>query len=128
MAESDHEHHTVVEVLAAFIRQHPALRGSDDGDEREPPARHDVQAALTVLGRRPRRTERNLPDLSKSDLRGMRLDELHLPGVDLWYSDLRGAVLSGATITDANLSWARLEGAQLSWAQLQGTGLYGAAA
>ena len=128
MVESDRDHDTVVEFLAAFIRQHPTAvqaEGEDDG-EQEPPARHDVQAALTVLGRRPRRPERNPPDLSRSDLRGMRLDGLHLPGVDLWRSDLRRAVLMDATLTDANLCWARLEGAQLSWAHLQGAALVAA--
>jgi hypothetical protein len=140
MAESDRDHDTVVEVLAAFIRQHPAP--SDDPAalsdylSAKPPARHDVQAALTVLGRRPRRPERNPPNLRGTDLREMEMIGLHLPGVDFFGADLRGAVLLAATLTGANLSSARLQrahlsgarmqGAKLQWAQLEMGGLVGA--
>lgn len=118
MAESDRDHDTVVEVLAAFIRQHPAPSDSNDPAalsaylSAKPPARHDVQAALTVLGRRPRRPERNPPNLRSTDLREMEMIGLHLAGVDFFGADLRGAALLAATLTGANLSGARLQGAQ----------------
>lgn len=63
MRDSEKDHATVVEVLAAFVRQHaPALmsreRAADDEEDAEvredsprSPA-EDVQAVLTVLGRR----------------------------------------------------------------------------
>src|SRR6266536_4518965 len=76
--------------------------------ERQRPAA-DVQAAVTVLGRR---------QLPPGGLR--RLD---LTGVDLQRAQLRGANLQRAQLARANLQDARLRGANLQRAQLAGANL-----
>ncbi|MGP9022806.1 pentapeptide repeat-containing protein [Streptomyces sp. BR1] len=64
-----------------------------------PPAPQDhVQAAITVLGRRPVRTEPFRIDLRDTDLRGL----------DLQGARLERARLAGARLDEADLSHARL--------------------
>lgn len=63
MRDSAKDHSTVLEVLAAFVRERASAQNSIT-----PTA--DVQAALTVLGRRPKRHEPFALDLSKAHLRG----------------------------------------------------------
>jgi uncharacterized protein YjbI with pentapeptide repeats len=133
---------TIEEVLTAYVRDHvpwplppapPSLqaiatrlvtftqrrRSAQQGRSADPPPRPaaDVQAAITVLGRR---------ELPPDGLR--RLDLTH---VDLRYSFLRGANLQGAILDGANLQSADaigvdLQGANLVGADLQDAGLYGA--
>ena len=53
--DSARDHPTVMEVFTAFIREHslePWPPSDDGGQETEQSARPDVQAALTVVGRR----------------------------------------------------------------------------
>ncbi|MET7710856.1 pentapeptide repeat-containing protein [Micromonospora sp. NPDC005413] len=139
MAESLHDHWTVVEVLATFVRRHAArLEGeSADGGAPTPPA-VDVQSALTVLCRRPRRPETHTLDLSGTDLCGAAMSEGHLPQTrfdnsclkraDLSGADLRGASFLSADLTEAllvnsGLEDAFLTAADLSWAALAGARL-----
>lgn len=114
MLESGHEHQTVSAVLAAFVRERAPLGAGN------PPATPDtdVQAALSVLGRRPLRHEDNPIDLSRADLRGAVLKGARLIG-----ADLSNCVLHGADLTDANLHSANLTGADLSSARLWYTSL-----
>jgi hypothetical protein len=91
--DSARDHPTVMEVLTAFIREHsheqwppsdhPASRGQ------EPSTRPDVQAALTVVGRRD-------PD---RDIQWIDLTGAHLTGAHLTRADLTRAHLSGATFS-----------------------------
>ena len=112
MIDSPRDHPTTVEVLAAFLRESTRLPDSDDRDlDPEPPADDlkafltapgpaDLQAALTVLGRRP----------SGHEVRGrLNLRSTFLRGADLADADLRGADL-----TSANLHRADLRGADLT--------------
>jgi hypothetical protein len=140
MHESKKEQTTVVEVLAAFVRQHAPAPVSkehasdDDGEKAEgcedsprSPA-EDVQAVLAVLGHRPRNKE--VVNLSGTDLRGAflfgahleraNLFGAHLEGAKLVKARLQGANLSGAHLERANLFGAHLEGAKLVKARLQG--------
>jgi hypothetical protein len=60
MIESERDHNTVVEVLAAFVRERTRTQPYDTETVQvgvSPPT--DVQAAVTVLGRRPIRFELN---------------------------------------------------------------------
>jgi hypothetical protein len=79
-----------------------------------PPLPGDVQAILSVLGRRARwlgnGEERSL-DLSRTDLR---------------FADLRGFHLEGARLVLCNMTGALLQGAQLESADFEGTILDGA--
>ena len=77
--DSARDHPTVMEVLTAFIREHsheqwpPSDHPASRGQERS--TRPDVQAALTVVGRRdPARNIRWI-DLSGADLTGADLNE-----------------------------------------------------
>jgi hypothetical protein len=137
MADSERDHSTVVEVLAAFIREqtHAVAPPQDPGVRfAGPPPATDVQAAITALGRRPNRSESRPIDLTAvrlygaklSGLRlaGARLEEAQLDGADLNTADLRKAFLPGASLRHAGLARARLEQALLNQANLLGATLY----
>jgi len=148
-------HATIVDVLAAYIRDRapwpPAAPTALDRPSRRLDANNgvagrtvpmeetlprpaiDIQAALTILGRRTtRHGQRQLPrengrvDLTDSDLRGVTLQELHLDGADLSGAHLERADMRHAYLQGADLSGVYLEGANLSQAQLQGAYLPGA--
>jgi Pentapeptide repeats (8 copies) len=90
--DSARDHPTVMEVLTAFIREHsdePWPPSDPGGLERERSTRPDVQAAVTVVGRRD----------AKRDIR-----PIDLTGADLTRGDLHGAHLAGADLTRATLT------------------------
>jgi hypothetical protein len=144
LRESDDHHLDVVEVLAAFVRQRtprvlgPAHATADGADTRsgvllvapdqalpaEPAP--DVQAALTALGRRPRRPEsEGILNLRALHLAGARLAEANLASAVLVEANLTGAGLQRANLTgaglwQANLTRAWLWRANLTDAQLGG--------
>jgi Pentapeptide repeats (8 copies) len=136
VADSPDHHRDVVEVLVAFIRQRtPRVPGPDPPqapttsiqaqawlagrvrDLPEEPA-PDVQAALTVLGRRPRHRRRQEPEYL--DLRGLHLAQADLSGVDLTDAWLYEADLTDAWLYEADLTGARLAEANLTGARLDG--------
>jgi hypothetical protein len=128
MVESERDHDTVVEVLAAFIRERTADPTHDHEGEL-PDYRSlatDVQAALTVLGRRPIRRERNVVDLRSADLCGADLSGLRLDGVDLWRAKLQHTVAHGVRLAAANLSWAQMQDSRFGSADLTDAFLFGA--
>jgi uncharacterized protein YjbI with pentapeptide repeats len=145
------DHPTVMEVLTAFIREHsrePWPPSDPGGQERERSTRPDIQAAVTVVGRRER--QRDLPerriDLTRAVLAGAVLPYAVLIGANLAYAYLDRAVLTGANLTYADperapyvgtilvrggltaavLSGAVLTAAHLDRAQLSGADLTGA--
>ncbi|QMU18523.1 pentapeptide repeat-containing protein [Streptomyces pristinaespiralis] len=143
MRDSEKDHATVVTVLAAFVRQHARLSEVGSGPSQ---LAEEIQAALTVLGRRPERSEAARLDLRRTNLRGAdlshaRLERARLAGCDLSQADLReinldnawlpranltGSTLTKATLSGANLRGANLTGAELSGVRLRGTDLRGA--
>jgi hypothetical protein len=146
MLESERDHDTVVQVLAAFVREHAPIKAkardtvaSESGRWMHPPTgtphgrkpgliepSADVQAALTVLGRRPRRDETPRLDLRRTDLRGADLFNARLEGADLTGAHLGRARLARAHLEAAYLTSARLERADLSIAHLRHAYLGGA--
>jgi hypothetical protein len=88
-----------------------------------PPA--DVQAAITVLGRRapPPGGPFGPLDLSRVDLRRARLVDANLQGARLGDANLEGAEFYRANLQDVWLASADLQGAQLNFANLQGATL-----
>jgi len=109
------EHWAIMEELAEFIR----IRTRREGDEeRSPKLPEDIQAALTVIGRRD--TEKDAPnkklDLSNTDIRGANLREGKLQGVNLRKANLQGV----------NFDLANLQGAILKEVNLQGASFYNA--
>jgi uncharacterized protein YjbI with pentapeptide repeats len=120
---------TIVEVLSAFVRVHsdpvyqyraslPKPARSMPVEEQRQKAHEyvleqdetpaDVQAALTVVGRLPRRA-----GVLRANLTGA-----HLSRATLFMADLSGADFSGADLTGASLFMAKLNRARLREANL----------
>ena len=117
--DSAKDHPTVMEVLTAFIRDQSRepWPTSDSGAQEGPRStRPDVQAAITVVGRRN----------AKRDLLPVDFAGVHLTGAILWRADLALASLAGADLTRANLREAVLTAAVLRDADLAGANLDGA--
>lgn len=103
MADSARDHLAIVELLAAFVRQHAPSWPPGENEDPDPelgPIATDVLAAVTVLTRRPRDREERRP--------------VNLAGVLLAY----GADLPGADLSNMDLSWSNLAGADLREAKL----------
>jgi hypothetical protein len=128
MADSTRDHATVVEVLSAFVRERTSFDPHQPWIDPSPDAhqsRHqegprlatDVQAALTVLGRRPNRPEKDRIDLRWFDLSGAiladgrfdhRSHQRELCNAKLQYANLASSNVRGASLGGANLSGAHL--------------------
>jgi hypothetical protein len=131
---------TVSEVLAAYVRERTDHRAGAavSRDGRRPGRRrgnaaltNDVQAALTVLGRRhPDRVLRRLDlrhcDLTGADLQGARLQDADLTRSHLDAANCVDARLQRAKLGSASLRGADLSGAMLGRADLAGADLGGA--
>jgi len=119
--DSARDHPTIMEVLAAFIRDHSREEWPPAEDGAEPPeqtTRPDVQAAATVIGRRTIRhdsqpVDLESADLTRANLRGANLSGANLSGATFTRADLTDTLLTGATFTSANLSGANLSGATM---------------
>jgi hypothetical protein len=141
-ADSARDHPIVMEVLAAFIRERsrepwPIPEPNISPARAHPFPRPDVQAALTVIGRRNVRCDRGEIDLTAAVLPGALMFGADLTDVRLVSADLRGAVvhsraklaaadLRNADLTGADLTDADLTGADLTDAILNGADLTGA--
>jgi uncharacterized protein YjbI with pentapeptide repeats len=120
----------IAEVLSAFVRGRAAWYDAKDREvpvERLRPLRArfaDVQAAMTVLGRRMDAAQgADQLWLSEVDLRKARLDGACLNGARLHSAHLEGAGLIGAQLERTLLGYAHLEHAFLDGANLQGADL-----
>lgn len=119
--DSRRDHPAVMEVLTAFIRVHsnqklPPSGPGHQGLEQFSP--RDVQAAVTVVGRRDVKRDIRPLHLARADLSGANLRT-----ADLTRANLTGAHLSGAHLRDAQLRDSRLRDADLSRARLFGADL-----
>jgi Pentapeptide repeats (8 copies) len=114
--DSARDHPTVMEVLAAFIRDHS--QPDHDGGEQDRLTFPDVQAALTVIGRRDSKR-----DIRRIDLTGAYLRSASLRGADLTHVNLTSAYLARADLDDADLTNADLTDASLTDAKLTRTNL-----
>jgi uncharacterized protein YjbI with pentapeptide repeats len=143
--DSPKYHWTVVEILSAFIREKCPIEESfsnpnesqvepdKESSNIEQPSTYnkiekvgaDVQAALTVIGRRKVAQDPNGKhiDLRKVNLAGVEMQNAKLSGVNFIFSDLSNAdfrradlsnaFLDGTHLCDSNLSHANLSGASL---------------
>ena len=143
MSDSPRDHSAVVEVLIAFVRERAPIPKDlapvgktgpaheiDARRERRagpkparPPA--DIQAAMIVLGRRPKRPEAEVDALRLSDtvlrrshMRGARLHCVRLRDSHLEYANMERAGLQGARMRRAHLEYADLRNADLEHAYL----------
>jgi uncharacterized protein YjbI with pentapeptide repeats len=113
--DSARDHSTVMEVLSTFVREHSREKqppGRDGGQPsqatgagRKQQPRADIQAAVTVIGRRNK----------DQDRRGLRIN---LTDADLTGADLSYAFLAHADLTSANLALANFTHADLTHADL----------
>ena len=144
VAKEAREHHIpVMELLCAFVREEaPARRGGEVTEK----VRSDVQAILTVIGRRrldyddlEHRFNLAGTSLAGAQLPFARYDRILAPQAhwermnlieayltDGWFNGihLQGASLLGAHLEGANLPYARLEGTDLSHARLDEANLF----
>jgi uncharacterized protein YjbI with pentapeptide repeats len=114
--DSPSDHPTVVEVLTAFIREHSREPWTAPGPldaEPERSTRPDVQAALTVVGRRDAERDIRRIDLAHADLPGAHLDHARLDHAGLGHAHLRHAMLAGVHLGGGDLYKAHLYGAFL---------------
>jgi hypothetical protein len=119
--DSPRDHPTLMEVLAAFVREHSHEQWpkAEPGDEMPRRAtRPDVQAAVTVIGRSNRAHDQQRIDLTRADLTRAKLIDVNLTGVNFTSVNLTEAKLNGADLTEANLIGATLTGAALINASL----------
>jgi len=111
---------TVIAVLAAFVREHSHEQWPLPKSDRDPVPDHttrpDVQAALTVSGRRNTRYDREPVNLNDANLVGADLARASLSRADLARADLTGAKLIRADLTNADLSYTNFTGALLAYA------------
>jgi uncharacterized protein YjbI with pentapeptide repeats len=140
-SDSDRDHNTIMDVLAAYVRVHapaPNARTLNEPDT-------DVQAALTVLVSNDRTRQPHSLDLHGIRIPGANLESSpsyiarrdtyfhgpYLTVTDLrragWYvADLRGAQLAGADLSHADLGGADLGSSDLRQADLRNAHLHGA--
>jgi uncharacterized protein YjbI with pentapeptide repeats len=97
-------HWTVVNILSAFIRGKCSI-SKIPPDQPPVEVNEDIQAALTVIGRR----------ATAEDPKGKRIDlrNLNLVGVDIQFANLDRADLRGANFRGAKLNHAHLHNAKL---------------
>jgi hypothetical protein len=130
--DSPRDHPTVIEVLTAFVREHSREQGPVPPPDHAPEnTRPDMQAALTVIGRRDVTHDRQRIDLMASNLIAARLTDANLAGAYLNDADLTRALLwdadlSAAWLIGTNCTGARLMRAILTGAHFGGTDLTGA--
>jgi hypothetical protein len=129
-ADSPRDHWPVIEVLTAYLRQHAPWPFVSSGIDRVDNAyrrydvdldriipRPDVQAAITVIGRRRNSMfEINTLDMSGVDLRGYDFTEAFLR-----QAQLIGTSLAGSSFFMADLSEAHCYGTDFREARLAGT-------
>jgi uncharacterized protein YjbI with pentapeptide repeats len=153
--DSERDHWPIMEILTAYIREHapsppkdippladdlsPMENSPEGKDQLQPKPMPDIQAILTVLGRRTRMfgkgeeqpldlscTNLQKAVLSGAQLQGAVFTDAQLQEANLRGAQLQGAILWAAQLQGANLRGARLQGADLLDAQLQGANLRGA--
>jgi hypothetical protein len=132
--DSARDHPAVMEVLTAFVREHSKEQWpppDPGGQARQRFTRPDVEAALTVIGRRDqerdiRRIDLASANLTHADLAGAHLDGAYLAGASLDEADLHDAFLAGAELGGADLTGALLDCAHLNGADFTGSFLIGA--
>ncbi len=127
--DSSKDHPTVMEVLSAFVREHSHETTDEQHSRERGPAegmRPDVQAAVTVIGRRDHKRDIQSVDLSRANLYGAYLSRANLSEVNLSRANLSRANLHLANLSRANLYGADLTGAHLGYADLSNANLQSA--
>jgi hypothetical protein len=123
--DSERDHWPIMEILTAYIRKHAPLQEGEDGKldyVNAEPVTEDIQAILTVIGRRIRtygNGEDRPLDLRETNLGGANLNEANLHGADLIRANLRNVKFNKANLQGANLERAHLQCGIFQAANLQ---------
>lgn len=119
--DSPTDQNAVTEVLSTYIREHATWNAEEPAPAR---LRSDIQAILTVLGRRTwAGNEEESLDLHATSLATAYLPFARLQRAFLYEADLRGAMLYNADLRGAWLWKAHLHNTILEGAHLEGTDL-----
>src|SRR6266542_3345247 len=97
--DSEKDHRVIMEVLTAYVREHSPRKEESQKlieQKRVPGVGADIQAILTVLGRREPKYDKGKLNLAGTDLRGADLSGAYLSGANLNGADLGGVNLSTA--------------------------------
>jgi uncharacterized protein YjbI with pentapeptide repeats len=138
MNTSNQYHQPVLEALCAFVRESTTRQkgpvailvdalfsapqdGAAASAHNKPP--NDIQAALTVIGRRKQRDPGDV-NLTGAVIPGTDLNGANLNGADLSRAELTDAKLTSANLSDAYMSNVNLSEATLTEADLSGAHLY----
>ncbi|MDM9380623.1 pentapeptide repeat-containing protein [Chlorogloeopsis sp. ULAP01] len=130
--DSPKEYWTIMEIISAFVREKAGIR---EELAKIPRTSTDIQAAMTVIGRRNveqdrenqkldlrnaviRQVDLTNAKLQSLDLRGADLTRAQLRGADLFESNLENARLCGTILYEANLRSCNLQAANFSGANL----------
>jgi len=152
--DSERDYGVIMEVLTTYVREHsprkkldfepqaticiekasivgpkapaPKMATPKAALDEAPRIGADIQAILTVLGRRELRYDKSPLDLSATNLRGAHLHGMDFRGVDLHSADLREADFEGANLRGVELYNADLRRACLTDAHLEKANLGGA--
>lgn len=145
--ESPKQYWTIMEILSAFVRENSGIKPEQENTVEElgkiTKVSTDLQAALTVIGRRNweqdqenqqldlrntdiRRVDLSNANLQRLDLRGANLTKANLQKANLFAANLEGAKLCSTTLYEANLQSCNLQEANLYGANLNRANLSGA--
>ncbi len=123
--DSPDDHWTVMEILTAYVRENAPWAEGDDVTRVALSTPRDIQAILTVIGRRKVEYEEGKGDvkieLRKTDLHSADLSSANLKNAFLYRANLRWAYLRNANLILAYLREAHLEGAILDFAIMEST-------
>ncbi len=127
--DSLRDHIQIMEILCSYVRQNSPLKNND----KKP--REDIQAALTIIGRRgngkggKERLKKESSQKYRLDLRDCVLQEANLDGANLSNARLNNTNFCGAHFDRANLSGVRIFDANFSnvrfvWANIRNALFY----
>lgn len=115
--DSPEDHWTVMEVLTSYI-QEKSLQNQ--------PISADIDAAITVIGRRKVKLDEEQLNLGGASLRRANLEGVNLSRAQLYGTDFRGANLINSNLSGANLKGSDFRRANLEHIDLRGANLEGA--
>jgi len=137
--DSPNDHWTIVEILTTYAKDKSngeskeTVKSTTNGNDAESPSvKTDIQAIMTVLGRRNRENDKkdavlnlqgvNLKgaQLSEYDFAGANFQNANLTEANLANTNFAKAQLQGSKLKEAYLVDADLESAQLTSANLEG--------
>jgi len=127
--EGRNDHWAIMEILTTYIRQNAGWTVDKEKEIETPKLSPDIQAILTVLGRRYLKYnegESQRLNLSRTDMRVANLNNANLNGADLMGTHLDEAQLKDTYLNEAILYGVSLKGAFLNGARLQNANLQGA--